>query len=120
MPSTFSPNDPFIPHCLRSRIESWIDKPPKTQFHQYGPLNAYLSIKFPPAKFLVKPQALLRELWDTTNVEAADIESLKAIILGLEDHTMDIDDEVKKDMKERTSIDSQGALDSKRIALVNN
>ncbi|KAF8970971.1 hypothetical protein BDZ97DRAFT_1914421 [Flammula alnicola] len=110
MPQVFAPNDPSIPDLLRARIEGWNDRPPKTQFHQYGPLNAYFSINFPPVRFLVKPQALLRELWDTTNLEVEDVEALRSIILRTEDETMDIDDEVKADIKRRASIDSQGAL----------
>ncbi|KAN0082416.1 hypothetical protein V8E55_008211 [Tylopilus felleus] len=96
--------------CLRERIESWTYRPLKTQFQQYGPLNAYLSLKFPPDRFLVKPQALLRDLWDTENMEQGDVEALKAIILGLKDDTTDIDDEMAEDMKKRASIDSQGVI----------
>src|SRR6266576_5288574 len=106
----FAPNDPSIPPRLRSRIESWSYRKPKTQFQQYGPLNAYLSIKFPPDAFLVKPQALLRELWDMRNLEDADAVALRATILGLADHTMDVDDGAQ-----RASIDSQGVFHSNSI-----
>jgi len=74
------------------------------------PLNAYLSIKFPPDAFLVKPQALLRELWDMRNLEDADAVALRATILGLADHTMDVDDGAQ-----RASIDSQGVFHSNSI-----
>ena len=42
----FASDDLAIPPRLRNRIESWIKRQPKTQFQQYGPLNAYFSIKF--------------------------------------------------------------------------
>ena len=58
---------------------------------------------------LVKPQALLRELWDTSDMEQADLDSLRAFILGVDDDTMDIGDPTKVELKKRTSIDSQGA-----------
>ena len=109
MATAFAPNDASVPEVLRERIESWHYMRPKTQFHQYGPLNAYLSLKFPPDKFLVKPQALLRELWDTAGMEQADLDSLRAFILGVDDQTMDIDDPMKVELKKQTSIDSQGS-----------
>ncbi|KAF8559478.1 hypothetical protein OG21DRAFT_1519345 [Imleria badia] len=112
MQTTFAPNDHSIPQRLRERIESWTYRPPKTQFQQYGPLNAYLSLKFAPDRYLVKPQALLRDMWDTTNMDQADLEALKAILLDLEDETMGVDEEIARDMKKRTSIDSQGAVET--------
>jgi hypothetical protein len=107
--TAFAPNDASVPEVLCKRIKSWHYVQPKTQFHQYGPLNAYLSLRFPPNKFLVKPQALLRELWDTTGMEQADLDSFRAFILGVDDQTMDIDDPTKVELKKRTSINSQGA-----------
>ncbi len=51
-----------LPQRLQCRIDSWETDPPKSQFQVYGPLNAYLQChKFRSEKFLVKPQALLRE-----------------------------------------------------------
>ena len=49
-----------LPKCLQERLDSWMQSPPKWQHQAYGPLNAYFSLKFPPSRFLVKPQALLR------------------------------------------------------------
>jgi len=43
-------------------------------------------------------------------MDQADLEALKAILLGLEDETMDVDEEIAEDMKKRTSIDSQGQI----------
>jgi hypothetical protein len=51
-----------LPERLQRRIDSWQDNPPKSQFQAYGPLTAYLQgHKFQSDRFLVKPQALLRE-----------------------------------------------------------
>ncbi|CAL1697699.1 unnamed protein product [Somion occarium] len=51
-----------LPLPLQRRIDSWKAHPPKSQFQVYGPLNAYLQgHKFLPNRFIVKPQALLRE-----------------------------------------------------------
>ena len=61
---TFGKFDPDaqLPGRLQSRIDAWRDNPPENQFQAYGPLNAYLQgHKFKTDKFLVKPQALLRE-----------------------------------------------------------
>jgi hypothetical protein len=52
-----------LPAMLQARLDSWKIFPPKSQFQQYGPLNAYLQAhKFSSESFLVKPQALLRRL----------------------------------------------------------
>jgi hypothetical protein len=102
MAQRFAPADSTIPPRLRGRIEQWAINPPKTQFQQYGPLNALLSIKFPPDGFLVKPQALLRRLWKK-EVEV-DEEAMRAIILGT--NTSNVDAEVLR----RASIDSCGLL----------
>jgi hypothetical protein len=103
----FAPNDPLTPEPLRQRIESWHQNPPKTQFQQYGPLNVYLCIKYPPKAFLVKPQALFRDLWTTDKMEQEDIAAITDILLGGADHTMDID---QKEINRRASLDSQGGL----------
>ncbi|CAA7268222.1 unnamed protein product [Cyclocybe aegerita] len=59
-----------LPRRLQSRLDSWYTDPPKSQFQVYGPLNGYLQgHKFTTTKFLVKPQALLREE-DASNTEA--------------------------------------------------
>ena len=108
MATAFAPNDASVPEVLHKRIESWHYVQPKTQFHQYGPLNAYLSLKFPPDKFLVKPQALLQELWDMAGMEQADLDSLRAFIPSVDNQTIDIDDPTKVELKKWTSIDSQG------------
>ncbi|EPQ52050.1 hypothetical protein GLOTRDRAFT_140513 [Gloeophyllum trabeum ATCC 11539] len=50
-----------LPQRLQERIDAWEHSPPKHQHQVYGPLNAYLSLKFGPEQFLVKPQALLRK-----------------------------------------------------------
>jgi hypothetical protein len=105
MAPAFFPNDHTIPDRLRSRIGSWEETTPKTQFQQYGPFNAFLSIKFPPTAFLVKPQALLREMWTQDNMDDADLDALRAILLGGADDTMEVED-----VNRRASLDSQGAL----------
>jgi hypothetical protein len=51
-----------LPQRLQLRIDAWEENPPKSQFQAYGPLTAYLQgHKFQSNRFLVKPQALLRE-----------------------------------------------------------
>ncbi|KAI5983131.1 hypothetical protein EDD15DRAFT_2557239 [Pisolithus albus] len=70
-PPRFARDDPDIPERLCNRIESWALQPPKSQFQQYGPLNAFLSIKFPPSDYLVKPQALLRAIYPGIPAENA-------------------------------------------------
>ncbi|KAF9790429.1 hypothetical protein BJ322DRAFT_388797 [Thelephora terrestris] len=50
-----------LPDSLVKRLDDWHKCPPKWQHKAYGPLNAYLTIVFPPEHFLVKPQALVRE-----------------------------------------------------------
>lgn len=50
-----------LPQRLQERIDAWEHSPPKHQHQVYGPLNAYLFLKFGPEHFLVKPQALLRK-----------------------------------------------------------
>jgi hypothetical protein len=108
--TAFAPDD-LIPTTLRERIESWIEKPPKSQFQQYRPLNGYLSIMFSPDRFLVKPQALLRELFDMENVDEADTYALRAMVqVGVPDGTMDVDTEEARELRQQTSIDSQGML----------
>jgi len=108
MPERFAVGDNSIPYRLRGRIEKWETSPPKTQYQQYGPLNAFLSIKFPPDRFLVKPQALLREIWQNTAPE--DTDAMKAIIFGRDDHTMDVDDHLREEIVRRASIDSYGGV----------
>jgi len=72
-PKTFAPDFDKIPPRLRTRINSWGKSPPKWQHQAYGPLNAYLGLRFPPSNFLVKPQALLREeLATPKNVSAEE------------------------------------------------
>ena len=57
----FDPNS-HLGGRLQRRIDSWHDNPAKSQFSVYGPLNAYLQgHKFPPGKYLVKPQAKVSE-----------------------------------------------------------
>ena len=48
------------------------------------------------------------------NLEDADAVALRAAILGLPDHTMDVDDEAQG-MAQRASIDSQGVFHSNSI-----
>ncbi|KAF8816117.1 hypothetical protein BYT27DRAFT_6476384 [Phlegmacium glaucopus] len=111
MAPRFAPNDPSIPENLRKRFENWDENPPKTQFQQYGPLNAFLSIKFPPNNFLVKPQALLREIWELPQGNIPeDIESYRAILEGRIDPTMDIEQDAVENIQRRVSVDSQNAL----------
>ncbi|KAJ3805282.1 MAG: hypothetical protein NXY57DRAFT_263424 [Lentinula lateritia] len=50
-----------LPPRLQERLDNWRDAIPKWQHQVYGPLNSYLSIRFPPDQFIVKPQCLLRE-----------------------------------------------------------
>lgn len=107
MPDSFAKDDASIPPLLRERIERWGDALPKSQFQQYGPLNAVFSIKFPPFKFLVKPQALLREALDLS------AEDTKAIQSGLLDPAMDTDavEEIRTAVKQgRVSLDSNDAF----------
>ncbi|KAH7886500.1 hypothetical protein F5I97DRAFT_1829129 [Phlebopus sp. FC_14] len=107
--ATISFGDESIPERLRQRIESWARNQPKTQFQQYGPLNAFLSIKFPPSKFLVKPQALLREVWPKLD----GVAEARVAMTGLADPTMDVDgvEEVREEVRQgRVSIDSQNAF----------
>ncbi|KAH0825803.1 hypothetical protein J3R83DRAFT_8866 [Lanmaoa asiatica] len=103
------PNDPAIPLRLRNRLQSWATAPPATQFQQYGPLNAFLSVKFPPAQYLVKPQALLREISLAVGEEEAH-----AILSGrVDDPNMDVDGirEVQQQIDlRRLSVDSTGAF----------
>jgi len=107
----FAPNDLSIPDNLRERIELWDILPPKSQFQQYGPLTGFLSIKFPQSHFIVKPQALLREIWEIPqDTTPEDVLAIKDIILGVEDHTVDADEEFKGEIRRRLSIDSQGFL----------
>jgi len=91
-------------------MEDWATGPPKSQFQQYGPLNGYLSIKFSPDRFIVKPQTLLRELWDTRGMEEEDIFTIQSMLFGGEDHNMEVDQPEAKELKERLSIDSQGII----------
>ncbi|KAJ3839902.1 hypothetical protein F5878DRAFT_640803 [Lentinula raphanica] len=50
-----------MPSRLQKRLDDWKEHPPKWQHKAYGPLIAYLSVRFPPDKFLIKAQSLLRE-----------------------------------------------------------
>ncbi|KAJ3933856.1 MAG: hypothetical protein NXY57DRAFT_997146 [Lentinula lateritia] len=59
-PPKFAP-DLDLPPRLQRRLDNWRKDVPKWQHQMYGPLNSYLTIKFPPDKFIVKPQCLLRE-----------------------------------------------------------
>lgn len=105
----FAPDDPSIPDNLRRRFERWDVKPPKSQFQQYGPLTAFLSVKFSPTNFLIKPQALLRELWDMPqDIAQEDIVAVRDILNGEDDHNIEMDPQDKENLKRRVSIDSQG------------
>jgi len=64
---TFAPGFKKMPPRLRARMDAWGDSSPKWQHKVYGPLTAYLALRFPPSHFLVKPQALLREEVATPN-----------------------------------------------------
>ncbi|KAJ3847510.1 hypothetical protein EV368DRAFT_69047 [Lentinula lateritia] len=59
-PPKFAP-DLNLPPRLQRRLDNWRKDVPKWQHQMYGPLNSYLTIRFPPDKFIVKPQCLLRE-----------------------------------------------------------
>jgi hypothetical protein len=51
-----------LPADLQTLFGEWDSRPPYSQFSQYGPLNAYLGIKFSSYDgFLVKPQKRVRE-----------------------------------------------------------
>ncbi|KAF8149007.1 hypothetical protein K438DRAFT_2027453 [Mycena galopus ATCC 62051] len=51
-----------LPARLQSRIDSWQNNPPASQFQTYGPISGYLHKKFPSDFFLIKPQAYLSSL----------------------------------------------------------
>jgi hypothetical protein len=65
----FDPDDDKIPQKLRKRIISWASDVPRLQFSQYGPINKYLSLKFPGA--MVKPQGLIRPIMSERELEIA-------------------------------------------------
>lgn len=98
---SFAPNFD-MPDRLRARIDAWEKAAPKWQHKAYGPLNAYLGLRFPPTHFLVKPQALLREEVATTTGATADDEE------GKEGYNEDEDDAIEEHMDSDDSIDSHG------------
>jgi hypothetical protein len=75
---------------LRERIEGWDLDVPRLQNSQYGPMNTYLTHKFPNG--MVKPQALIREI-------VAD---------GVMEVMMDNDDEAVLEDIGNISLDSTG------------
>ncbi|KAJ3821812.1 hypothetical protein F5880DRAFT_1732486 [Lentinula raphanica] len=62
----FTPNL-SMPTRLQTRLDDWSESPPKWQHKAYGPFNGYLSLRFPPDKFLVKAQSLLRQMARSNN-----------------------------------------------------
>ncbi|KAI5985422.1 hypothetical protein EDC04DRAFT_1584670 [Pisolithus marmoratus] len=104
MPSTFAPNDLTILKRLRDRIEGWDINAPRSQFQQYGTLNAFLSIKFPPANFLAKPQAPLCATFSGLSSEDAEAVRTNVMDRTMDDSgAMDVLTEVEKG---RLSLDS--------------
>ncbi|KIL68280.1 hypothetical protein M378DRAFT_196726 [Amanita muscaria Koide BX008] len=63
----FDPDDDNIPQKLRNRFLSWMTEVPRLQYSQYGPINKYLTLKFPDA--MVKPQGLMRPIMTEREVQ---------------------------------------------------
>lgn len=63
----FDPDDDNIPQKLRNRFLSWVAEVPRLQYSQYGPINKYLTLKFPDA--MVKPQGLIRPIMTEREVQ---------------------------------------------------
>ncbi|KAH8834750.1 hypothetical protein DL96DRAFT_1675016 [Flagelloscypha sp. PMI_526] len=90
---------------LQRRLDSWQTSPPSSQFQAYGPLNMYLTHKYPPSRFLVKPQSLLRATRESDMADMTD------------DPEEDNDDVTSNDSNESLySIDSRGVAVLKKHA----
>lgn len=94
----FDPDDANIPQKLRNRFTNWATDVPRLQYSQYGPINKYLSLKFPDA--MVKPQGLIRPI-RPDNEREVTVEMDGLLGPGEEDSLLDVGN---------TSVDSTGLL----------
>ena len=76
----FDPDDGNIPQKHRDRLISWATNVPRLQYSQYGPVNKYLSLKFPDT--IVKPQGLIHPIMSKAGAGIAGMDKDSLMDIG--------------------------------------